>query len=718
MTGTAARGTAVAGRGAAVVRRTGLAAQWRGLIGFPLVLLALASLALVLEPLGGSLFYLTLLSTLFFWGAQATSWNILSGYSGYFSFGQGAFVGVGVYSTAVLTGRHGWSFYATLPVAVVLSTLLALGIGALAFRLGAFRGATFALLTLAVPFILAATARLSPEIDGGQGIVVPVPELPEALRFQEFLYLVMLVIAVAAVAAAYAIWHSRFGWALAAVRDNEDVAEGLGVATFRWKMLAIGATGAIGGVAGSAWALQYGFVEVDTVFVLQIPLFVIVMSVLGGRTHWLGPMIGAAVIVLIQDRLIGGAVEQWRLIIFGGLLAVMVIFAPAGLWAQLRARPRATLLAGVATLLVLAVTRVWGGLLDWIAAAMLAAVLVAFWPRRWLPAGSRPAPAPPLPPAATDEAAAPAEPTSAPVDAAPAPVAPDGPVRAPAAEAPASAAGPPSSADRAPAAAGEAPAARPAAGATGPAAPNPDDGPPVVVECRDLARHFGGVRALDGIDLRVRRGELVGLVGPNGSGKTTLVNLLSGALRPTRGSIRVGGREAHRLAPHTLAHLGVARTYQIPRPFESMTVRDNVAMALMFGRQPRPLAAARTEALRHLEFVGLGRLADAYPSDINLHQRQLLEMARALATSPTVLLLDEALAGLNPAEIDDAVRVVRRIHESGVTIVIVEHLLRVVNQLATRVVVLDRGGLLADGEPQAVMSDPAVVRAYLGKNHA
>jgi branched-chain amino acid transport system permease protein len=240
----------------------------------------------------------------------------------------------------------------------------------------------------------------------------------------------------------------------------------------------------------------------------------------------------------------------------------------------------------------------------------------------------------------------------------------------------------------------------------------------VVVEVRDLARHFGGVRALDGLDLTIRSGELVGLVGPNGSGKTTLVNLLSGAIRPTRGRIAVAGRDITGVAAHRFAHLGVARTYQIPRPFESMTVQDNVAMALLFGRRPRRLAQARAQAREHLEFVGLGALADSYPADVNLHQRQLLEMARALATTPSVLLLDEALAGLNPAEIDDAVRVVRRIRESGVTIVIIEHLLRVVNQLATRVVVLDRGGLLADGDPGEVMSDPAVVRAYLGKSHA
>lgn len=641
----------------------------RALVGFPLVFVGLACLALFRDQLGVSLFYISLLSTLFFWIAQATSWNILSGFSGYFSFGQGAFVGVGVYTTAVLTTRHEWNFYLTLPVAAALSTVLALGIGAVAFRLGAFRGATFALLTLAVPFILLAGARLTRYVDGGQGLVVPIPDLPGRLAFQEFHFLVTLTVATIAVAAAFAILHSRFGWALKAIHDNEDVAEQLGVATFRWKMLAIAITGFIGGLGGSAWALQLGYVTVENVFTLTIPLYVIVMSVLGGRNHWLGPVLGAAVIVLMTDRLAGGAFEQWRLIIFGGLLALMVIFAPLGLYARLRARPWPVLAAVVVTVGLLAVAGA-GDLLDRIALGLLAAALVAFWPQRFWPGAAllpprlrRAASPPPLPP----------PPSAATVPhPAPAPDAERGVV--------------------------------------------PDDAPaPVVVECRDLARHFGGVRALDGLDLQITQGELVGLVGPNGSGKTTLVNLLTGGLRPTRGRIRIAGRDTDGLSPHTFTHVGVARTYQIPRPFESMTVRDNVAMALMFGRAPRGLAGARAQAREHLEFVGLDHLADALPTEINLHQRQLLEMARALATSPKVLLLDEALAGLNPAEIDNAVQVVRRIHSSGVTIVIVEHLLRVVNQLATRVVVLDRGRLLADGQPATVMSDPAVVSAYLGK---
>jgi branched-chain amino acid transport system permease protein len=214
--------------------------------------------------------------------------------------------------------------------------------------------------------------------------------------------------------------------------------------------------------------------------------------------------------------------------------------------------------------------------------------------------------------------------------------------------------------------------------------------------------------------MRLSEGELLGLVGPNGSGKTTLVNVLSGALRPTSGSITIDGADLVDMAPHKIVHQGIARTYQIPRPFNSLTVRDNVVIAIMFGRDPRRLSASRQAAKEYLEMVGLSDLGEVRPGGINLHERQLLEMARAMATRPRILLLDEALAGLNPVEIDNAVAVVRRIHRSGVSIVLVEHLLRVVNQLATRIVVLDQGRLLAEGDPITVMKNPAVVSAYLG----
>jgi ABC-type branched-subunit amino acid transport system ATPase component/ABC-type branched-subunit amino acid transport system permease subunit len=621
--------------------------KWRPALAFALAIAALATLSLYRETMGFPVFYLGVLTSVLFWATQATSWNILSGYSGYFSFGQAAYVGVGAYTTAVLYGRHGVNFYLTIPVAAALCAMLAAATGGLAFRLRSLRGEIFALLTLAVPFILAALARINSTIDGGQGIILTVPPFPAGLGlFQDFLYLVSLLLAGVAVWVAYAIQHSRFGWALSSIRDAEDVAEGLGVATFRYKMLAIVASGVIGGIGGSIYALQIGFVTVESVFSLTVPLFVIVMSVLGGRGHWLGPVIGAGVVVLLQDRLSASGLDSWRLIVLGAVLAVLVVIAPEGLYARLRAQPWLALAAFVVVTGALWTSDFWGAPLDWILGGALAGAAAAMWPRRVVAEAPAPAPAEAL-------AEPPAEATAG------------------------------------------------------------DGG--VLVEAHNAAKYFGGVRALEDVTLAVREGELIGLVGPNGSGKTTLVSLLAGTLRPTRGSIRVAGRDISGLSPHRVAHAGIARTYQIPRPFASMTVRDNVAIALMFGREPRPLAQARQAAQQHIAFVGLSHLAGALPTALNLHQRQLLEIARALATSPQVLLLDEALAGLNPVEIDSAVEVIRRIQRSGTAVVIVEHLLRVVNQLATRVVVLDRGVCLADGDPKTVMSEPAVIRAYLGK---
>jgi len=619
----------------------------RGLIGIPLAVALLAALSLYRETIGFPLFYLGLLTTMLFWVTQATSWNILSGYSGYFSFGQAAYVGVGAYTTAVLFGRHGVNFYLTILVAAALCAVLGLAMGALAFRLRALRGEIFALLTLAVPFILAALARINPAIDGGQGIIVSIPEYPEGIGlFQDYLYLATLLVAGAAVFAAYAIRQSRFGWALSAIHDAEDVAEGLGVATFRYKLQALVASAVIGGVGGSIFALQIGFVAVDSVFQLTVPLFVIVMSVLGGRTHWIGPVIGVVFVVLVQDRLTASGLGRWQLIALGAILAALVVVAPDGIYARLKARP---LLAAAVAVPITAVVWLVAQPLDGMLAGLLAATAIALWPAR-----RRPPPSVDRGVVDTDRS----------------------PIRV----------------DK-----------------------SSSDGEEAVVECRGVTKYFGGVRALEGVDFTIREGEIVGLVGPNGSGKTTLVSLLAGSLRPTRGTIRIAGQDLAHLPAHRVAHAGVARTYQIPRPFASMTVRDNVAMAVMFGRSPLPLAAARREAQRPLDVVGLGALADAYPSALNLHQRQLLEMARALAADPKVLLLDEALAGLNPAEIDNAVQVVRRVHASGVSIVIVEHLLRVVKALATRIVVLDQGSCLADGDPTEVLADPAVVRAYLGR---
>ena len=617
----------------------------RGWVGLLVIAVAVVALPWVRELTGFPISYLVLLTSILFWTAQATGWNILSGYSGYFSFGQGAFYGVGVYTMAVLLGRQGQSWWLAMLLAGGAGLVLALVIGTIAFRLRSLRGEIFALLTLAIPFILSAIARVTNSIDGGQGIILPVPGYPSFFGpFQQFVYMLSGLVALVALVVAYSMQRTRYGWALFAIHDAEEVAEGLGVPTFRHKMIAIGANGVIAGLSGAVSALQVGFISPESTFNLRVPLFVIVMSVLGGRLFWAGPAVGSLYVVTLQNRLAGGF-EGWSLIILGVVLVVLVLFAPEGLMARFTRRPWMVLGVSAALIALLAAFGAWGDPVSWLAVALAAAALVALLPAR-------------------KQASA-----------------------------------------RVPRTLRVSDTELPAVNATGQR---------TVVEVRDVSKRFGGIEALRGVSMGLSEGELVGLVGPNGSGKTTLVNLLSGAFAPTSGSISLNGVNVAGLAAHRIAHLGIARTYQIPRPFSSLSVRDNVAVAIMFGREPKGLAVSRSIADDYLARVELTSLADVRPAEINLHERQLLEMARAVATQPSVLLLDEALAGLNPSEIDNAVAVVSRIHKSGVTIVLVEHLLRVVNQLATRIVVLDQGRLLADGPPAVVMRDPAVITAYLG----
>jgi branched-chain amino acid transport system permease protein len=236
----------------------------------------------------------------------------------------------------------------------------------------------------------------------------------------------------------------------------------------------------------------------------------------------------------------------------------------------------------------------------------------------------------------------------------------------------------------------------------------------VLLRAQGVTKTFRGVTALAGVDVEVRRGEILGLLGPNGSGKSTFINVVSGHFVPTTGSIVFEGRELAGREAHRIARAGISRTYQIPRPFMHQTVLENVALAAMFGGGMSSRAAAR-EAMTWLAFAGLHEKAHARPDELNLHQRKFLELARALASRPRLVLLDEVLCGLTPGEIDDAVALVRRIRDQGATVVFVEHVMRAVMALTDRVVVFDHGELLAEGPAAEVMQRPDVMTAYLGQ---
>ncbi|MFZ0015690.1 MAG: ABC transporter ATP-binding protein [Acidimicrobiia bacterium] len=229
-----------------------------------------------------------------------------------------------------------------------------------------------------------------------------------------------------------------------------------------------------------------------------------------------------------------------------------------------------------------------------------------------------------------------------------------------------------------------------------------------------VVKRFGGVVALDGVTMEVRDDEILGLVGPNGSGKSTLINILSGFYPADTGVVMFEDEDVTAAPAHRIAAMGIARTYQIPRPFDTMTPRENIAVSYMFGHERHSLAQARDSAQEWLQFTGLADVADLDIGELTLHQLKFLELARALATQPSLLLLDEVLAGLNPSEINQSIEMIQKIHSRGITILIVEHVVRAVMALSDRLVVLDQGRVISEGDPEEVMSDPAVVTAYLG----
>lgn len=237
----------------------------------------------------------------------------------------------------------------------------------------------------------------------------------------------------------------------------------------------------------------------------------------------------------------------------------------------------------------------------------------------------------------------------------------------------------------------------------------------MLLELRKVSRSFGGLVAVRAVDLDVQPGEIVGLIGPNGAGKTTLFNLITGAYRPTSGTILFEGADITRMAPHARCKLGIARTFQLVRPFPNLTVLDNVAVGSVYGRVPaKTRRAAEMAARETLDLLGLSDRATTLARSLTLVDRKRLELARALATQPKLLLLDELLAGLNPSEVVLAMDLVRRIRASGVTMVMVEHLVKALFGVSDRVTVLSAGEKICEGTPEQVAQDARVIDAYLG----
>jgi branched-chain amino acid transport system ATP-binding protein len=237
-----------------------------------------------------------------------------------------------------------------------------------------------------------------------------------------------------------------------------------------------------------------------------------------------------------------------------------------------------------------------------------------------------------------------------------------------------------------------------------------------LLSVRDVSKRFGGLRAVDRVSFELGAGEVVGIIGPNGAGKTTLFNLLTGQVAPDSGEIRLRGALVNRLPPHRRARLGMGRTFQIARPLAGLSVLEN-AMIGAFARHPS-LRAAEAQALRVLEEVGLADHAARRAGELTLSERRRLEVARALAMDPDLILLDEVMAGLNPSEVARAVTLYRALHRRGMTFLVIEHNLKVVRSFAERVIVLDHGAMIGEGRPEDILAMPTVIEAYVGRQRA
>ena len=534
---------------------------------------------------------------------MAQSWDWVNGQMGYLNLGHFAFYGIGAYAFAILLTR-GAPLAPSLAAAVFFGSLAALLVSLPLFRL---KGDYFAFATLAiVPLCELLANNFDGLTKGSDGITLP----PDYVLIPAF-YMAALL---AALTIAVTLWlmRSRFGYALRAIRNDEQVAEVAGIRLFVFKLATLMLSAGFAALAGAIQAWQFSYIAPNTMFNLGVALVPIAGALLGGSGLLLGPLVGMVIFASLEQALLV-KLSHLREAVLGLMIMLIGRFLPGGVL-------RAKWISGHRSL---------------------------FWLSR----------------ESHFEVAASTGVVS-----------------------------------------DELPLARRAIDKT-----------QTVLACEGATMAFGGNVAVNHVSLTIRQGEIVGLVGPNGSGKTTLFNLISGIYRPRAGRILIEGKDIADFRADEIAHLGIGRTYQIPRPFAELTVRENIAIGRTFGASKTPLGDAMRTADVFARYVGLDGLLERKAELLSLQQKKALELARALAAEPKLLLVDEVASGLSTVEIATFVKHIRDIRDHyGITVIWVEHIFSALAQVVDRLIVLDNGAVIADAPLAEAMRNEKVLTTYLG----
>ncbi|HQS59495.1 MAG: ABC transporter [Gallionellales bacterium 35-53-114] len=624
-------------------------------------LIALAILATI--PLTVSNTYvLGLLTLLAIYGILLIGLDVTVGYLGQVNLAHAAFLGLGAYAAGLSVSLLGFGMLGALAVSMAIGLILG---GLLAFPALRLEGPQFALATLS--FSALSTTVLN-EWEGltmgAQGLSITRPELfGFSLKAQGF-YWLCLVLLVLVWLAMRNLLSSQWGRAFEALRDSPIATDAMGVGTYRHKVAGFAFGSSLGGLAGGLYAFNFQYLQPQS-FTYDLMVILLLGVVLGGRKSLWGAFFGATLIVLLPNLLSNRLLFE----IISGLGLLLAIFAGAQGLKNKTTQP----FQAIAPVIAMGMLVVGGYMVEntenWrkaIFALMLFSVVVGLpdgvmgFTARYLTRLFRIAP-PDLPPASALDEVLPAQ-----------------------------------QADSKP-----------------------------MLELKNLKRYFGGVKAVDGISMTVRTGHIHGLIGPNGSGKSTAVNVISGLYAPTSGDILLQGKSLPKGSLFKVARTGVSRTFQNLQLFGELSALDNVMLALKgVYRSPLPLVLlgfaraeekrAQADALALLELVGLQHMARVHARDLTYGSQRFLEIARALACKPKLLILDEPAAGLAHPDVNVLVDIIKRIHQRGVTIILIEHHMDVVSTLCDVVTVLDGGLVIAEGTTEEVKRNPLVIKAYLG----